>query len=126
MAAEAAQPSEEVVPADMEAVAEALRLARLELDAAGGEETFQHFYPYIRGGKWTMENLGMPADTVVGLTRKGEAEAWARRCIGNVQASFAFTKFTRDCAIRLCQEWCRRLQHFFQLVHGRGSRGACV
>ena len=75
----------------------------------------EDFVTRIRGGKWTMQAKGVPYDSIVGQALAGLPTSWCREYQLNVVASFSYAKFGDQAASALAVEWCRRMQHFFNI-----------
>lgn len=116
MGADAARDSED--SADVEAeeedvdATEELAALRAEWDFESGWE--MGFYTRILGGSWTKKNKGIVADGVLATSR-----AWTRnwrKAFGWPNSrTFFFSKFTREGAHRLSEEWCKRADHYYRL-----------
>jgi len=77
----------------------------------------------LRGGQSTFAKKGVVADCCAAKA-KGPAKEWARRFGLNQMVSLAFARHTEDSAARLCLEWCRRMQHFYNLWVAKGDTQA--
>lgn len=96
----------------MELVWEALATKRRQLcpqDAPGGA-----FVTSICGGTWTAVAKWTAADCVAGEAR-GAAAVWCGTYKLNRMSSYSFARDGEQVACGLAREWCRRLQHFYDL-----------
>ena len=93
----------------------------MELDArreewAGEARGQRDFAIILRGGAWTATTPGVMYDHGVRAEATGW-EAWAFCALYGFQktASFAFCKYGEDSSTALANEWCRRLQLYFDV-----------
>lgn len=78
------------------------------------EETMDHFYYRIMGGKWTEKHKSKVADAC-GTFARSHAQVWSRLFKWPTQKSFAFSKYGERDSINLAKEWSRRGNFFCQL-----------
>ena len=94
-------------------IAAELSEARAGIAASEGEDGY--FYVMVRGGKWTLEHKGVVADACAGKARGGLPVSWCKYFKYPTMASASFQKYTRDRALELSREFCRRSTYFFRL-----------
>ena len=104
----------EVLPLDKEAIWKALDDKRQEWargDVAHGSD----FVTCVRGGAWWWINkwTNTGIDCVVGQAKA--SATWCATYKLNKMARFSFAKYIEPIAIGLALEWCRRLQHYYDL-----------
>ena len=75
----------------------------------------EDFVTHIRGGTWTAKHRGVTADCVVAQATGRLAMEWCRKYGLNRMASFSFAKYGESTANHMALQWCRRLQHYFDL-----------
>jgi len=114
--AEAQQDAAQEVTADsvISDVWDALAAKRKEWEEQGilqGEE----FTTFLKGGKWCAEQKGKAFDIAVGQAKRGMPLSWCKSHKMNSLASFSLSKYGEGPASTLAVEWCRRMQHFFDL-----------
>ena len=87
-------------------------LARLRLDFAAPEDNQWNFALKWLGGNWTYEHHGVVADKVAAAAVGSIASDW---CVGyglQTRYTFSIEHYTREGAVMLARETCRRLEHF--------------
>lgn len=79
------------------------------------------FTTKILGGEWTRTHKKKAFDAAIGIAVGGAPRAWCRKYGLNIEASFAFKKYGNDAATAMALEWCRRMQHFYDIyvLHGQ-------
>lgn len=80
-----------------------------------GLDTGGDFTTKILGSKWTRIHKRVAADATVGLASRGAPQQWARQYGLNIEASFAYSKYGEEEAGILALEWCKLMQHFYDL-----------
>ena len=110
------------IAAEVVDVAAELTELRAGVAAAGDEDSY--FHVIVRGGAWTLEHKGVPTDACAGKARGGLARTWCRSFKFPAMASMSFKKYSREGALELAREYCRRGTFFFRLwldVEGAGE-----
>ena len=92
--------------------AEELAALRQEWDFEEGWE--MAFYTRILGGNWTKANKGVVADGVL-ATGRASTRDWCKAFGWPNSRTFFFSKFGREAAHKLAEEWCRRADHYYRL-----------
>lgn len=100
---------------------EALAAKRREWEAQGllqGEE----FVTFLKGGQWTARHKGKAFDTLVGQAKRGHVTRWCNMHQLKKVVSFSLALYGEGPATAMALEWCRRMQHFYDLwVNSPGS-----
>ena len=96
---------------------EALDLARNTWQDA--HVAHQDFLTRILGGKWTVTHKKVACDAIVGYSKGKEAQAWATHFGLDRINSFAYSRYDQHPASCMALEWCRRMQHFYDIYTGR-------
>ena len=71
---------------------------------------------------WTKGQAGRAYLCIEGRAAKGDATAWCRRYQLNAYTSFSAKLYGEEVARALAVEWCRRMQHFFDLYRCQPAR----
>ena len=100
--------------AEVDGVWEALAARRAAWKESQGVVQ-EHFSTQIRGGRWTKLNLGTEADCVAAMAAKGAPSAFCIQFSLARMSSYSFAKYGERAALLMAQEWCRRMEHFYQL-----------
>ena len=79
------------------------------------QDSTEHFTLTLRGGAWTQAHHGTEADAVAGQAARGAPADWCRTYGLPKMASFSIRRYGEQIATRLAEEWCARLQYFFDL-----------
>ena len=80
------------------------------------EHRAMQFYVRILGGRWTFQHTGAAADGCSYFARAGQAQVWCRKFGFPRQRGYHYLKYGGpEGPHLLCNEICRRAQHFFDL-----------
>ena len=71
---------------------------------------------------WTKGQAGRAYYCLEGRAAKGDATAWCRRYQLNAYTSFSVKLYGEEVATALAVEWCRRMQHFYDLYRCQPAR----
>lgn len=96
-------------------------LAEIRDQLAWEDSDESYFFFHILGGAWTLKNKGVHADGAGGYARQGAPTGWCKRYGWPRQASFMFNKYSRDSAVQLAKEYCRRSHHYMMLFIQSGT-----
>jgi hypothetical protein len=80
------------------------------------------FTTEVRDWAWTQAQAGKAYFCVAGQAAKGDPTAWCRKYQLNVSISFSARVYGQKVATALAQEWCRRLQFYYDLYKAQPSR----
>ena len=80
------------------------------------------FTTEVRDWAWTQAQAGRAYFCIAGQAAKGDPTAWCRKFQLNTSISFSAKVYGQKVATALAQEWCRRLQFFYDLYKAQPSR----
>ena len=80
-----------------------------------GKPLGSDFVTQVLGGTWTRQHKNKSFDAVVGYARGGAPIAWGKQYNMGVEFSTAYSKYGDERATKLCLEWCRRCQFFYDM-----------
>lgn len=105
---------------EVDAIEVGAELARLreEWDFEEGRE--MSWYTRVLGGRWTVQNKGVIADGVLGTCR-ASAKEWSLAYGWPRSRTYYFSRYTREGAHKLAEEFCRRSEHFYRLFVDDGA-----
>lgn len=79
------------------------------------EREGEDFTTNILGGEWTRKHKGKAFDAIKSAAGGGAPSLWCRLYGLNVEAPFSFNKFGEAAASTLALQWCKRMQHFYNI-----------
>lgn len=83
--------------------------------ALPGDDVEPYFRVHVRGGNWTKRHKDVVADCAQVKTRDSETRYWCQAFRLAASKSFSFRLYSRDDALRLAREICRRGNFFASL-----------
>ena len=88
---------------------------RADWRASDDKEDVEHFYSFIRGGRWTARKKRIPFDCYIAKARAGVPAAFARLYgLGQIH-SFSIRAYEERACGMMAAEACRRKEHFFNI-----------
>ena len=97
-----------------EVVDVAAELAELRAGIRPSAGAYDWFCVQVRGGHWTAERFGVPADSIAGRARGGLANTWCDMYGFQKGKYFKVSQYARDGGFELAREYCRRASFFFK------------
>ena len=103
-------------PLDAEGEAEAwvaVDEARAWVERHAPPDIGEDFFVTVLGGRWTMEHLHMPWDALAAKSRGGLPVHFCTTFRLQRSVRFSRNRYGAEVCLRLCTEWCRRMQYFY-------------
>lgn len=107
-------------PFDVDAVVEALEKKRQE-EAPKSKVAEVHFCWKVMGGKWCMENRGVPYDAFRATCASPSARQMLYMYRLNLSCSFTLSKYGEELARTLADYWVAKMTHFFNIWDSHGQ-----
>jgi hypothetical protein len=86
-----------------------------------GDPEWRWFHVRVLGGAWTLEHVGVVADTIGGYARTTDVKNWCHLHGWPRQMSFSIRKYGGEAANILGTEFCDRGHYFYELYLAAGS-----
>jgi hypothetical protein len=117
---EALRPDEAEPPMESEMAVDMawhfLEASRMERDSSTSHRAAEDFVTVFRDGMWNMVNRDInESDRVIAQAKKGTPIHWSSLYKLGKMASFSESKYGREGSSALALQWCRRLQHFYDI-----------
>lgn len=106
----------------LDKVFEALHQKRKEWAAEGGPNG-ENFRTLIRGGAWTMRNLGMSINEIRAEAARAEVAAWCVHCTLPKSATFRIARYGELQAKALARAWAHKMEFLFALWQEASTAG---